>query len=121
MRPRVEVRAKKDQSRGGPSLPPRGIASADMALWEAITTAVESLSWDHVEMNEVGVAWSSRAPESLQNDRVILGPALIGLFTMTPDAFSDKCQQLALARNCQLFRGRDGSIAFRLRQPRHVC
>ena len=59
MRPRVEVRAKKDQGRGDPSLPARGIASADMALWEAITTAVEYLSWDHVEMNEVGVAWNA--------------------------------------------------------------
>jgi hypothetical protein len=85
-----------------------------MALWEAISTAVESLSWDNVQMNELGVERNSRVPETLHNDRVILAPALIGLFAMTPDEFSEKCRQLALARNCRLFRGRDGSIAFRL-------
>ena len=53
------------------------------------------------------------------SDRVILAPALIGLFAMTPDELSEKCLQLALARKCLLFRGRDGSIAFRLPQPRH--
>lgn len=121
MRPLVQVRAKMDRSRGEPSFPSQGIASVDIALWEAINTAVESLSWNNVEMNEVGIARSSRGPESLQNDRVILGPAVIGLFTMTPDAFLKKCQQLAVARNCRLFRGRDGSIACPLRQSRHVC
>lgn len=120
MRPLVQLRAKRDQGRCEPSLPPQGIASADMALWEAIRTAVKSLSWDNVQMNEIGVERNSRVTESLHNDRVILAPALIGLFAMTPDEFSEKCRQLALARNCRLFRGRDGSIAFRLRQPRHL-
>jgi hypothetical protein len=120
MRSRVQVRAKRDQSRGEPILAPQGIASADMALWEAISTAVESLSWDNMQMNELGVERNSRVPESLHNDRVVLAPALIGLFAMTPDEFSEKCRQLALARNCRLFRGRDGSIAFRLPQPRHL-
>jgi hypothetical protein len=120
MRTLVQLRAKGDQGRCEPSLPPQGIASADMALWEAISTAVESLSWDNVQMNEVGAERNSRVSESLPNNRVILAPALIGLFAMTPDEFSEKCRQLASARNCQLFRGRDGSIAFRLSQPRHL-
>ena len=93
----------------------RGIANTDVTLWLAITTSVESLSWDEVELNEVAPERSADAL-TVQNTRLILGAALIGQFTMSPDDLLANCQQLAQARNCRLFRGRDGSIVFELRQ-----
>jgi hypothetical protein len=33
----------------------QGIANADVTLWLAISTAVECLSWDEVELKEAGV------------------------------------------------------------------
>jgi hypothetical protein len=113
------IRAKKGEIRSGSEKElVQAIASADAALWLAISTAVESLSWDDVELNEVGGDRSPLMAVIVKNDRVILPAPLIGQFTLTPDEFLGKCQQLAQARNCKLFRGRDGSIAFQLRQPR---
>jgi hypothetical protein len=88
------------------------------ALWEMIVVSVESLSWEEVLMNEVGVQGSGKTTETARNDRILLSAALIGQLTMTPDDFLEKCRALAMARNCRLFRGRDGSVEFRLRQPR---
>jgi hypothetical protein len=87
-------------------------------IWLAISTAVESLSWDEVELKEVGVEGDALMDITAKNNRVIFPASLIGQFTMTPDEFFLKFQQLAQDRNCRLFRGRDGSIAFQLRQPR---
>jgi hypothetical protein len=111
------IRAEEIRRRRQPVLV-QGIASADAALWLAISTAVESLSWDEVELNEVGVERSRLTVVTVKNNHVILPAQLIGQFTMTPDEFLGKCQQLAQDRHCRLFRGRDGSIAFQLRQPR---
>jgi hypothetical protein len=100
------------------SLPAQGIASVDATLWLAISTAVESLSWEEVELNEVGARRSAGMSITARNDRVIFPAAVIGQFTMAPDELLGKCKQLAQARNCHLFMGRDGSIAFQLRRPR---
>jgi hypothetical protein len=96
----------------------RGIANADVTLWLAISTAVEALSWDEVVLNEVSPERSAYEGLTVRNSRLILAPALMGQLTMSPDDLLAKCQQLAQARNCRLFRGRDGSIAFELRQPK---
>jgi hypothetical protein len=113
------IRVKKEEIRStSQTAVVQDIASADAALWLAISTAVESLSWDDVELNEVGVDRNPLMALTVKNDRVILPASLIGQFTLAPDEFLGKCQQLAQARNCRLFRGRDGSIAFQLRQPR---
>jgi hypothetical protein len=99
------------------TLPVQGIASADSTLWLAISTAVESLSWEEVALNEVYPEQSVHNAVTLQNNLLVLAADLIGQLTMSPDDLLAKCQQLAQARNCRLFRGRDGSIAFKLRQP----
>jgi hypothetical protein len=99
------------------TLPLQGIASADSTLWLAISTAVESLSWEEVALNEVYPEQSVHNAVTLQNNLLVLAADLIGQLTMSPDDLLAKCQQLAQARNCRLFRGRDGSIAFKLRQP----
>jgi hypothetical protein len=100
-------------------LPPaQGIANADVTLWLAISTAVESLSWEEVVLNEVYPERNARKGMIARNTRLILAADLIGQLTMSPDDLLAKCQQLAQARNCRLFRGRDGSIAFELRQPK---
>lgn len=112
------ILAKKQKMQTSQAALAQGIASADAALWLAISTVVESLSWDEVELNEVGVERTPLMAITAKNDRVILPAALIGQFTMTPDELFGKCEQLAQARNCHLFRGRDGSIAFQLRRPR---
>jgi hypothetical protein len=99
-------------------LPPaQGIANADVTLWLAISTAVESLSWEEVVLNEVYPERNAHKGTIVRNTRLILAADLIGQLTMSPDDLLAKCQQLAQARNCRLFRGRDGSIAFELRQP----
>jgi hypothetical protein len=99
------------------TLPVQGIASADSTLWLAISTAVESLSWEEVALHEVYPERSAHNAVTLRNNLLVLAADLIGQFTMSPDDLLAKCQQLAQARNCRLFRGRDGSIAFELRQP----
>jgi hypothetical protein len=78
---------------------------------------VESLSWEEVALHEVFPEQSAHKAVTVLNNRLILAADLIGQLTMSPDDFLEKCQQLAQARNCRIFRGRDGSVAFELRQP----
>jgi hypothetical protein len=100
------------------TLPVQGSANADATLWMAISTAVESLSWEEVALHEVFPERSAHKAVTARNNLLILAADLIGQLTMSPDDFLVKCQQLAQARNCRLFRGRDGSIAFKLRKPK---
>jgi hypothetical protein len=95
----------------------QGIANADLTLWLAISTAVESLSWEEVALNEIVVPHAHNALV-IRNARLVLPAALIGQLTMNSDELLAKCQQLAQARNCRLYRGRDGSIAFELRSTK---
>jgi hypothetical protein len=85
-RPRPRERADRNE----PHLV-QGIANTDVTLWLAISTAVESLSWDEVELNEVGVERGARMAITAINDRVIFPAPLIGQFTMTPDELFGKC------------------------------
>jgi hypothetical protein len=120
MRTPREIRSKKQGMPRNHVVPAQGVASVDATVWLAISTAVESLSWDEVELNEVGVRGAPMVVTA-KNDRVIFPAGLIGQFTMTPDELLGKCGQLAQARNCHLFKGRDGSIAFQLRPPRRLA
>jgi hypothetical protein len=117
MRTPREIRSKKQGMPRNHVVPAQGV---DATVWLAISTAVESLSWDEVELNEVGVRGAPMVVTA-KNDRVIFPAGLIGQFTMTPDKLLGKCGQLAQARNCHLFKGRDGSIAFQLRPPRRLA
>ena len=68
------IRAEEIRRRRQPVLV-QGIASADAALWLAISTAVESLSWDEVELNEVGGAEPPNGCDCKKRSCDTTGPA----------------------------------------------